>query len=489
MKNTFLAIDLGTDRCRAVIGELIDGILGLKEIHSFENEPLITDEQGYWNIELIFQEIKKSLSILADRDIPIESIGITTWGNDFSLLAVDGQLINPFIRNNLTQNDSVEAFTKKMSPEKIYGQTGVLISQNNSLFQIYALRQIGYEPLKKAKSLLFMPDIFNYLLTGIIQTEFSIASTSQLYNPVKRMWDHDILRTVGIPVGIMPHIAESGSTIGSVSNNVSYETGIARIPVVTVAALNSSSAIAALPAQGNNWAFITTGKECQVGFESPLPMITKKSQQFNFTNEGGAGHTFHIRKIVTGLLLFQECHKAWNGSNYSFEEMVKLANTATPFSCFIDTDHASILESNDIPKAIADYCTSTNQKVPETHGEIIRAIIESVVFKFRIAIDQIETLRGLRPEVIYVTGESPDLAVLNQFTANCCGIPVIETIAEATRVGNIMVQALALGIVKNIAEIREITGKSFSATTFIPLDTEAWNVAFGMYIKTLNQEF
>lgn len=487
MKNSFLAIDLGAGSGRAMLGELVDGLLSLSEIHRFENEPVFSEGHGYWNIEFLFREIKRSLSIAAEKNIPIDSIAIDTWGVDFSLMGEDGIPMQPFIYRDLKNDGMVEAFAELMSVDKLYGQTGVQISQINSLFQLLALKKMGFEPLKKARHLLFMPDIFNYLLTGVIQTEFSIASTSQLYNPVKKMWDLDIFRKLGIPVSIMPRIAEPGSVVGSISNNVSYETGIARIPVVAVASHDTGSAIAAIPASGSNWAYISTGSWCLMGFESATPVVTKKSQQINFTNEGGAAHTFRILKNLTGLWLLQECRKSWKTENYSFADLVSLAAAAKPFTAFIDTNHDSFLHPEDMPQAIAEYCLNTGQNAPQTHGEIIRSILEGLAFKFRFVSGQIEELRGIKPETIYMTGGGTKNELLCRFTADSCNIPVIASLDEATATGNIMVQAMALGIVKDLSEIREITGRSFPSQTYLPANTGEWTEAFQKYLTTVQK--
>jgi len=489
MKNSFLAIDLGAGSGRAMLGTLTDGILSLEEIHRFGNEPVFIEGHGYWNIEFLFQEIKKSLTIIADRNQTIESIGIDTWGVDFSLLSQEGELSQPFIYRDIKNDGTMESFSELMSVEKIYGQTGIQLSQINSLFQLHALKKMDYEPLKKAKNLLFMPDVFNYLLTGVIQTEFSIATTSQLYNPVKGGWDQDIFRVLGIPKAIMPPIVESGTIMGSISNNVSYETGIARIPVVSVASHDTGSAIASIPANINNWAFISTGSWCLMGFESAKPIVTKKSQQLNFTNEGGVGHTFRILKNLTGLWLLQECRKAWKENNYTFPQMIALAKEATPFKVYIDTDHPSFLHPDDMPDAIAEYCKLTGQEATLTHGEIIRTIIEGLAFKFRVVIGQIEALRGTCPEAIYMTGGGIKNELLCQFTADCCHIPVIASLDEATATGNILVQAMALGIVKNITEIREITGNSFPSTQYQPSDNTSWDEAFEHYLRLVSRVY
>ncbi len=488
MKNTFLAIDLGAGSGRAMLGELADGQITLREIHRFVNEPVFDDGHGYWNIDFLLREIKKSLTIIAEQDIPVESIAIDTWGVDFALLDEEAELTKPFIYRDVKNNGMVEAFAELMSADKLYGQTGVQISQINSLFQLLGLQKIEYGPLLKAKHLLFIPDIFNYLLTGIIQTEFSIATTSQLYNPVKRMWDQDIFKKLGIPLSIMPRIAEPGTIIGSISNTISYETGIARIPVVAVVSHDTGSAIAAIPATETNWAYISTGSWCLMGFESATPVVTKKSQQLNFTNEGGAGHTFRILKNLTGLWLLQECRKAWKENNYSFADMVILAGEANPFAAFIDTDHASFFHPDNMPAAITAYCENTGQNAPQTHGGIIRIILEGLAFKFKVVTSQIESLRGIIPETIYMTGGGIKNELLCRFTADCCGIPVIASLDEATATGNIMVQALALGIVKNVAGIRDITRKSFPLKRYEPEDTGLWDNTYRKYSSIVNQQ-
>jgi rhamnulokinase len=483
MKNTFLAFDLGTTVGRAVLGELNDGILSLQEIHRFANEPILAEDHKYWNIELLFQEIKKSLVIVADQNLPIESIGITAWGVDFSLMGDDGIPGLPLISGNSHYEESLEGFAQRITEDKIYGQTGVPVSHITSLFQLAALKKKDSGLVKKAKHLLFIPDVFNYLLTGILNTELSISTTSQLYNPVKRMWDHDIFKALGIPVSIMSRLVEPGSVIGSVSNNVSYETGITRIPVVAVVSNAAASALAAIPAIGNKWVYIFVDDTCQVGFEAARPIIHKKSQQLNFTNQGGAGHIFNIQKNLAGMWLLEECRKAWKVNNYTIADLVLLASESKPFTAFIDADQALFLNAEDMPASIQDYCKSTGQDVPQSHGEIIRTILEGLAFKFRTVIGQIEELHVAKPETIYITGEGTKNELLCQFTADCCGIPVITSSDEGTIVGNILVQAMALGIVKNVAEIREITGRSFHTKTYEPSNTCMWEEAFKKYLQ------
>jgi rhamnulokinase len=483
MKNTFLAFDLGTSVGRAVIGELSGGILSLHEIHQFENEPILAEDHRFWNIELLFEEIKKSLVIVADQNLPVESIGITAWGVDFSVMS-DGDIpLRPIISPDVKNEDHTEGFVQRISDDKIYGQTGIPVSHVTSLFQLAAFKKTESEMIKKAKHLLFMPDIFNYLLTGILQTEFSIATTSQLYNPVKRMWDQDLYKALGIPVSIMSRLVEPGSIIGSVSNKVSYETGIARIPVVAVVSNAEASAIAAIPASGDKWVYINTGSICTVGFESARPIINKKSQQLNFTNQGGAGHNFNIQKNIAGLWLLEECRKAWKENKYSIADLAQLAGESKPFAAFIDTEHESFKLSTDLPAAVTDYLIYTGQDAPQSHGEIIRIILEGLAFKFKTIIGQIEDLRGVKSEGIYITGEGTTIELLCQFTANCCGIPVIASPDKAIVTGNILVQAMALGIVKNVTEIRGISAKSFPSKTFQPSEKGLCDEAFKQYMQ------
>jgi len=481
MKNTFLAFDLGTTVGRAVIGELNDGIISLQEIHRFENEPILTEDHRFWNIEFLFEEIKKSLVIVADQNLTVESIGITAWGVDFSVMSDDGIPLRPIISPDVKNEDHTEGFVQRISDDKIYGQTGIPVSHVTSLFQLAAFKKTESEMIKKAKHLLFMPDIFNYLLTGILQTEFSTATTSQLYNPVKRMWDHDIFKALGIPVSMMSSLVEPGSIIASVSNKVSYETGIARIPVVAVVSNAEASAIAAIPAIGDNWVYISTGSICTVGFESARPIINKKSQQLNFTNQGGAGHIVNIQKHLEGLWLLEECRKAWKEYNYSIAELVLLAAESKPFTAFIDTEHESFKHSADLPAAITAYCNSTGQDAPHSHGEFIRTILEGFAFKFRILIEQTEDLQGAKPSAIYLTGEGINNILLCRFTADCCGIQLITSPDDAIVAGNILFQAMALGIVKNVTEIRGISARSFPSNTFQPSDKGLWDEAFEQY--------
>lgn len=483
MKNTFLAFDLGNTVGRALIGELNDGILSFREIHSFENEPVLAEGHSCWNIEFLFREIKKSLVIVADQNLPVESIGITAWSVDFSIMDDSGIPSRPII-SQVGQNDgSIEGFAQRISADKIYGQTGIPVLHSTSLFQLSNLKKTDSEVIKKAKHLLFIPDIFNYLLTGIFSTEFSTATTSQLYNPVKRMWDHEIFKALGIPVSIMSRVVEPGSIIGSVSNNVSYETGIARIPVVAVASNAAASAIAAIPATGNNWVFVNTGNSCNVGFEAIRPIINKKSQQLNITNQGGAGPAFLLQKTLAGMSLLEDCRKVWKENKYTIADMDLLAGESNPFVSFIDTDHASFQNSENLPASISEYCITTGQNQPQSHGEIVRTILEGLAFKFLVTIGQIEDLRGIKPEAIYTTGEGIENELLCRFTADCSGIPVITSSDEATVAGNMLAQAMALGIVKNVAEIRGISAISFPSKTFKPLETEVWEEPYKKYLQ------
>jgi rhamnulokinase len=483
MKNTFLAFDLGTIVGRAVLGELNDGILSLHEIHRFANESILAEDHRYWNIEFVFQEIKKSLVIVADQNLPIESIGITACGVDFSLMTDDGFPMQPLISGDEHYEGNLEGFAQRITEDKIYGQTGVPVSNTTSLFHLAALKKKDSGFVKKAKHLLFIPDIFNYRLTGIKNTEFSIATTSQLYNPVKRMWDHDIFKALGIPVSIMSRIAEPGSVIGSVSNNISYETGIARIPVVAVASNAAASAIAAIPAIGNNWVYINIGSICQVGFEAIRPIINKKLQQLNFTNQGGASHSFNIQKNLTGLKLLEECRNAWKDKNYTMADLVLLSNESQAFTSFIDTDDSSLILAEGLPAAIIEFCRSSGEDAPQSDGEIIRTILEGLAFKFRTVISQIEELRDAKPEAIYITDEGIKNELLCQLTADCCGIPVITSSEEAVVAGNILMQAMALGIVKNVEEIREISCRSFISKTYEPENSKVWDEAFKQYLQ------
>ncbi|MEI6062031.1 MAG: FGGY family carbohydrate kinase [Bacteroidota bacterium] len=486
MKNTFLAISLGNDSVRTLLGELTDGNLNLREIHSFANVPLVVDGQSYWDIDLIFAEIKKCLAQVADSDIPVESIGITTSGMGFSLLFEDGSSTKPLFRFEGDTAELAEALTALMAADKIFGQTGVQLADGNTLLQVLDIKRSAFESLKKAKHFLFLPDIFNYLLTSVLQTEFSIAATSQLYNPVKRLWDRDVLRILSLPVAIMPRIAEPGSIIGSLTNNISYATGMARIPVVAVASDAIASAVSSIPATGNNWAYISIGDSIKMGFESATAIITKKSMQLNFTNAGGAGHMFHLHRNLVGFSLLQQCRDAWTENSYTPEELTTLATASKPFTAFIDTDHASFADAENLPAAIAAYCESTGQDIPQTQGEIIRTILEGLAFKFRVVAGQIEDLSGCKPGTIYITGEGIENELLCQFTADSCAVIVKTAAAEAGVAGNILVQAIALGIVKNVAELREIIGRSFPGKDFQSLEKKVWDKAFERYLQTVS---
>ena len=485
MTRYFLAIDIGAESGRVMLGSLHYDRLTLKEIHRFVNGMLQIRGKYYWNIGNIYNEIIRGLEICISREkIQPDSIGIDTWGVDFGLLTEDGTLLGfPYAYRDHRIHNAIESFTSSIRKEELYEITGTQCVSYNTVFQLYAAKKYHPELINGAEDLLFIPDLLTYFLTGEKKTELSFATTTQLYNPTKKSWDEEIFKLLGIPIAIMQDIIEAGSVIGFIDDSICRLTGINKIPVIAVATHDTNSAICAIPAQGDNWAFISSGTWSLMGVESYHPIISKKSFQMNFSNESGACSTFNILKNHMGLWLVQQCKRVWKDKDYSYDAIIKMATQANEFVSFIDVDNESFLNPDNMCEAIVQYCQKTNQKVYTDEGQIIRIILESLVFKYRETIDQIEDLTGRSINEIYLIGGGIKNQLLTQFTANATGRIVKAVLPEGTSAGNIMMQAFGMGYVNSLSEIRQIVGNSFDISIFQPKDNLKWENVYDSYRK------
>jgi rhamnulokinase len=490
MYHYFLAIDLGAESGRIILGSLNSGKLKLKEIHRFANGMLHIRNKYYWNIGGLYTEIIKGLEICVQHEkIQPEAIGIDTWGVDFGLLTKDGTILGlPYAYRDQRTNNAIEEFTSVMEKQEIYNLTGTLFASYNTLFQLFAAKKHHPELINGAADLLFIPDLLAYFLTGNKKTEFSFATTTQLFNPTKNNWEEKLFNSLGISIDIMQDIIEPGSVIGYIEDDLCKLTGINKIPVMAVATHDTNSAIIAIPAKGDNWAFISSGTWSLMGVESLSPVISKKSFQMNFANEGGGWHTFHILKNHMGLWLLQQCRKSWKDKNYSYDILMELANQAKEFTSFIDVDDLSFLNPPDMCEAIALYCSKTNQEVPANDGQITRIILESLAFKYRETTEQLGELTGKTIDEIYITGGGINNLLLSQFTANVTGRIVKTGLAEGAAAGNIMMQAVGLGYVKSLTEIRRIISNSCDMRVYHPMDILKWNKAFSLYKEVIQSK-
>jgi len=491
MSLKMLAFDFGASSGRAILGIFDGKKLDLTEIHRFSNDPVEVNGNLHWDVLRLFYEIKQGIlkaGIQGYNDL--DSIGVDTWGVDFGLLDRDGNLIgNPYhYRDKRTDGMMDEAF-RIVPRDEIYRQTGIQFMWYNTLFQLLSMRINNSPQLQSTATLLFMPDLFNYFLTGTKSTEYSIASTSQLMNPVSGTWAYELMDRLGIPTGIFTDITKSGTIIGNLNPDIATELRVNRAPVVSVASHDTASAVAAVPASGEDYIYISSGTWSLLGVELSKPIINDKSLKFNFTNEGGVNNTVRFLKNIMGLWLIQECRRQWQreGENLSYSQLEQMAMEPKPFEMFIDPDHNTFAYPGDMPGRIREFCRNTSQAVPQTKSEIMRCIYQSLALKYRYAIECMEEILGRKLPVIHIVGGGIKDRLLSQLTADATGKHVIAGPAEATALGNIAVQAMALGEVGSLKEAREIIKNSVPTEEYIPKDGDAWDAAYDKFRKILDK--
>ena len=486
----FLAFDFGAESARAVTGILENKRLFLEEVHRFPTKMLQIDNHIYWNVYRFYEEMIKSLIICVNQEqFEPESIAVDTWGVDFGFLAKDKTLVRiPYSYRDPQVSEAMAKFHQVFPPEKIYQLTGISMESFNSIYQIYAMRNSNDEAFRSAKHLMFMPDLLNFFLCGVKNSEFTIATTTQLYNPAKGDWEDELLTAAGIDRSFMNEIVYPGTQIGMLDNMICRQTGIKSSKIIAVCSHDTGSAIVAVPAINDDWAYISSGTWSLMGIETSKPLITSKTFEYNFTNEGGAAGTFRFLKNIMGMWLLQQCRKSWskNELSISYTELIEMGRLAEPFKAFIDPDYKGFYNPDDMPSAIDDYCQLTSQIAPGSIGEYVRTVLESLAFKYRCVLDQLVEVTGRKINKIHIIGGGTQNKLLCQFTANATALKVIAGPAEGTAAGNLLIQAMSLGYLKSLEEIREVIRNSFSFNTYIPENTAEWNRAYTSFRKTID---
>ncbi len=478
-QSKYLAFDLGAESGRAIIGIFDGHKLHIEDIHRFPNKQINILGHLHWDVLALFEEIKTGLKLAVQKGhADIQSIGIDTWGVDFGFVGNNNDLIGfPFCYRDVRTNGIPEKVFEKIPSEELYKITGIQFLQFNSVFQLYSSVLSGEPALKCGGSLLFMPDLFNFLLTGVKINEYTVASTSQLLNANTKSYDRNIFYSLGLPMHITVPIVMPGTVIGKLLQDICDETGLKNVDVVTVGCHDTASAIAAIPAQNNNWAYISSGTWSCLGIETQKPIITNESLINNFTNEGGIFGTVRILKNVMGLWLIQQTRKSFErlGSTYEYTELVRIALESKEFICILNPDDNSFLNPPDMLEAIKTYCRKTNQTVPQTPGEFTRCILESLALKYRAVLENLIAVTGASIKMLHIVGGGSKNELLNQFTADACGIPVLAGPAEATAIGNILMQAITQKDINSLKSGREIISNSFPIKTYLPRNTDKWN--------------
>ena len=483
-----LGIDLGASSGRAMLGTLEGKKLTIREIHRFLNEPVTLCGRFVWDMPRLFHEIKQALLKLSKSGETVDAIGIDTWGVDFGLLDKNGHLLSLPVHYRDARTNGIPEKVRAIIPdEELFARTGIAFNSFNTLYQLYAMKEEGDPALESAQDLLFLPDLLAYFLTGKKGTEYTIASTSQLLNPFTRDWDRELMAKLGIPAHIFGEVKLPGTVRGTLLPEIARECGVAEIPVIAIGGHDTASAVAAVPAKEKDFAYISSGTWSLLGAEVQKPLCTEGVMKANYTNEGGVDGSIRLLKNIMGLWIIQECKREWDrrGSETSFGELVELSMQAPAFKAILDVDDACFLAPGDMPARIQAYCAKSGQPVPEGKGEISRVIYESLALKYRWAIERLEEDMLKKPiEALHIVGGGSKNALLNRFTAEAIKRPVIAGPDEGTIIGNLLVQAQALGAISGIRELREVVENSFPTKTFLPeTDGKAWDEAYQRYLK------
>jgi len=512
----YIAVDLGAESGRVMLGSVGGDRLNLEEIHRFNNGPIEEDGSLRWDFDRLLCEVKVGIRKAAEEaGDKVEGIGVDSWGVDFGLIGADGKLLeNPYhYRDSRTNAMCEKAFELMGSPRaidlnkqscktsdesnisrgkrQIYQATGIQFMQLNSIYQLLAMRLANSDVLAKTKNLIFMADLFSYYLCGKAFGEYTLASTSQLMDMKTGRWSQNIFNKLSLPMEIMPDIVPPGTVVGELSKPIAKELSCKQIPIIATASHDTASAVAAVPVEPavkpqakylaprftrGSWAYLSSGTWSLMGVEVPKAIVNDKTFKYEFTNEGGVENTIRLLKNIMGLWLVQECKRQWqrDGVELSYSELTQMAQQAKPFAAHIEVDHSGFLAPGDMPKRINDYLAQTGQKKIQSKGQMIRAILEGLAFKYRLVLERLEDVTGKKIDCLHIVGGGMHNELLSQFAAHATCKRVIAGPAEATATGNILMQAKATGQIKNLAEARKIVRNSFELKEYQPLNVSLW---------------
>lgn len=483
---SILAFDLGASSGRVILGRLIDRRMEVEEIHRFSNDPVQVGDRLHWDILRLFHEIKQGLLKVKHQGVSPQSLAIDSWAVDYGLIGKNGELLgNPYHYRDPHTDGVMEQLFSEIPKSEIFDRTGIQFLSFNTIFQLYALKKSDSPLLREADSFLMIPDLLRYFLTGEMANEFSNATTTQLFNPTLGKWDVQLIRQLGIPDSWFGPIVHPGASVGKLRTSIGSELGVGEIPVYAVAEHDTGSAVAAVPALERPFAYLSCGTWSLMGTEVQQPVINELALELNFTNEGGVGETYRLLKNIMGLWILQETRREWEreGMNYSFPELVKMAEQAPAFAAMIDPDDPRFLHPGDMPSRIRQYCRQTGQPVPEGRGAIVRCILESLALKYRYVLGLTEQLSGQRFNGLHMVGGGIHNTLLCQWTANAIGKPVWAGPVEASAIGNLAVQWLAQGEFSDIWEARRVIRESFPVSMYDPEQRDEWENAYGRFLK------
>ena len=487
----FFAVDLGATSGRTIIGTISQGKVNLEEITRFPNNLIETGGHFYWDIYALYFEIIKGLKAVAKRGLEITSIGIDTWGVDFVCVGADGALL----RNPLSYRDphtfgAMEAYFEQKVPKRdVYQATGIQFMNFNSLFQLYAMQRDGNTALQHAEKILFVPDALSWMLTGKAVCEYTIASTSQMLNPMTKELDSQLLDSLQLPREKFGKTVFPGYEIGTITEEVQKMTGLGAVPVIAVAGHDTASAVAAVPAKDEKFAYLSSGTWSLMGIETKDAIINDLSYERNFTNEGGVEGTTRFLKNICGMWLLERCRKEWADSAPSdYGQLLSEAMKVTAFQSIINPDDKMFANPANMQQAIKDYCAATGQHVPDGYAELCRCIFDSLALRYRQVFGYLQEMAPFAIDTLHIIGGGSLNEYLNQFTANATGVTVLAGPQECTALGNIMLQAKAAGVVDDIFAMRRIIADSVSMKRFEPQDKALWDEAYDKYLAVVEKK-
>lgn len=491
-EKVYLAIDLGAESGRVIAGIYDGNEVRLEELIRFPNGPVNVAGTKRWNLIGLWKEIQAGLKIANDKfGEQIVSCGVDTWGVDYVLLTENDELLGqPYNYRDPRNDGMLEHALTRVTKQEIFEHSGLQFMQINTLYQLISTQLNDPQLLDVAEHFLMIPDFFHWLLCGSKVVEFTNATTTQFLHPQQRDWSTDLLRKFEIPEKIFPKVVPPGTKLGTLRKDVCQQTGLGRIDVVAPATHDTGSAVAAVPTDQTgkaNWAYISSGTWSLIGVEVQDAILTHEALQQNVTNEGGIDGTYRLLKNVMGLWLVQELRRSFEraGNTFDYSKLTELANDAEPFRSIIDVDDSRFLSPTDMAAEIKNWCQENNEPVPETEGQLVRCALESLALKYCNVLRGIESLTGEKVETIHIVGGGGKNGLLNQLTANACGVPVIAGPIEATALGNVLIQARASGDIGTLSDIRRVVKASSELVTFEPQASEDWDEAFQRYKKII----
>jgi rhamnulokinase len=486
----FIALDLGAESGRVVVAEIEEAGIRLEECCRFATGAVRVHETLRWDVLGMFREIKAGLGqVRQEYGDDFVSLGVDTWGIDYALLDKTGDLIsNPYCYRDGRTAGVMERVLEKVPRQEVFEKSGgIQFLPINTLYQLASMAMGGSQQLDIAETLLMMPDLFNYWLTGEKVNEFTDATSTQLYDSRQGRWSLDLMRQVGIPDGIFQEVIEPGTELGHLLPEVRDEIGLSSPVVVAPAAHDTASAVVAVPAAGERFAWLSSGTWSLPGVLSPSPLVSEEALAYNISSYGGAGGMFLPWKNVMGLWLVQECRRIWarDGDAFSYGDLTQMAAAARPFLAVIEPDDPSFLAPDNMPRAIQAFCQRTGQAVPETKGEIVRVALEALALKYRWVYEKLQLLVGESFDAVHVVGGGSKNALLCQFTADALQTPVVAGPVEATALGNVAVQAVSTGHLSSLQEARQLIRQSADVITYEPVDGGTWDEAYARFLKLM----